>query len=127
MKVLARLLLLIFGLSVVGYVLLDGGHELLHTLKTSFHKHEVAEHHHGHQHKHHHIEDHKEIFAPDNDQEPSKKTSVQISYFFFYFQQPIEYVVTLAVSEDFKRCLFNKYIDFSIAPLTPPPLAVSIV
>jgi hypothetical protein len=116
MKWLAKFLLLIFGLSVAGYVLLDFGHELLH--KTKLHTHQIAE--------HHHIEDHQQLFTPDSQQQ-SQKIAVEISYFFFYFQKPIEYTLAQALEADSKGCLFNKFIDISIPPATPPPLAARIV
>jgi len=128
MNFLAKFLLLIFGLSVAGYVLLDGGHELLHTLKTNLHQHKVVAHNHSHfNHGHHHVEDHQQLFISGDHGEREKKSSVQISYFFFYFQQPIKYILAQALDEDFKTCLFNKFINLSIPPFTPPPLAAYIV
>lgn len=113
MRVFAKLILLIYGLSIAGYVLLDATHEVLHQFKNSIHHHE---HDHHHSHSHHHIDDHQ-VMPEDTD----GSKNIVIYYFHLFFQN-VE-VPSLQTTEESKAgvaCLVF-FENPTFPPLTPPP------
>jgi ABC-type nickel/cobalt efflux system permease component RcnA len=125
--VLAKLMILVYGLSIAGYVLLDSGHEILHTLKSNLHHHEEEHHHNQHDHHDnaapHHVEDHQSIFTPDIDQSAESKDWVQIFSFLLFFQTPSALFIPGHSADFYGNGLFQKLLTLTRAPLTPPPLA----
>lgn len=111
MRVFAKLILLIYGLSIAGYVLLDASHEVLHQFKNSIHHHE-----HDHHHSHHHIDDHQ-VLPEDTDD----SRNIVIYYFHLFFQNGE--VPSLQTTEESKAgvaCL-TFFENPTFPPLTPPP------
>lgn len=126
---LAKLMIFVYGLSIAGYVLLDGGHEVLHTVKSNLHHHEQEHPHHDHEEhdhddntSHHHVEDHQSIFTPHTDQSIDSKDSVQIFSFLLFFQPPAAVFIPDHSAELLGNGLLQKLLALTQAPLTPPPL-----
>jgi|SRR5688572_6845211 len=123
----AKLLIFVYGLSITGYVLLDGGHEFLHTLKNNLHHHEESHHDHDehadHDSKtHHKVEDHQSIFTPETGQTTESKDSVKIFNFLLFFQPPAAFIITNPSADLHDNGLLQKLLTQTRAPLTPPPL-----
>lgn len=120
-------MILVYGLSIAGYVLLDSGHEILHTLKSNLHHHEEEHHHNQHDHHDnaapHHVEDHQSIFTPDIDQSAESKDWVQIFSFLLFFQTPSALFIPGHSVDFYGNGLLQKLLTLTQAPLTPPPLA----
>jgi len=126
--ILAKLLIFAYGLSIAGYVLLDGGHEILHAFKNKLHHHE-DEHHHrdqnehsDHHDRHHHIEDHQSAFTPDTDQATESKDPVNIFSFLLFFQTPSALIISGHSIDLYSNELLQNFHSLNRAPLTPPPL-----
>ncbi len=126
---LAKLMIFVYGLSIAGYVLLDSGHEILHTLKSNLHHHEEEHHRHDdHTDPHHknssdhHVEDHQSIFTPDTDQSAESKDLVKIFSFLLFFQSPSAFIITDHSADLYGNGLLQKLLTLTRAPLTPPPL-----
>lgn len=116
MRLFAKLILLIYGLSIAGYVLLDGVHEVLHQFKNNIHHHE-HDHHHSHDH-HHHVEDHHVVpTAAASEESPT----VVIYYFHLFFQnvEKLTFPLTLHVTN--KALVYDKVPTLTFPPPTPPP------
>ncbi len=113
---LAKLLILIYGLSITGYSLLDGGHEILHSFKNALHHHEV-DHHHGHD-----VNDHHTIFTQGDEDSASITDSIEIFGFLLFYHSPTDYLIFKSDSNNSFIGLFKKLPTLSQAPLTPPPL-----
>ncbi len=111
--ILAKLMILIYGISIAGYVLLDGGHTVLHNLKNKLHH---------HNHGHHHVEDHQDIFTPDVSHSDTQD-SVKIFGFLLFYQTPVDYSVLNLPGNLNVNGLFKKLLTLTQAPLTPPPLS----
>jgi hypothetical protein len=116
---LSKLLILIYGVSIAGYVLLDGSHALMHVLKSELHHHKIDHHSHGH----HHVEDHQHIFTPDTDEPTESKDSIKIFSFLLFYQTPADYSVFNVVGNLEVNGLSKKILTVTRAPLTPPPLS----
>ncbi|MBL7860188.1 MAG: hypothetical protein JNJ65_03425 [Cyclobacteriaceae bacterium] len=113
-SLITKILFLVYGLSISGYVLLDGGHEILHILKGSVHQHGTNHNH------HHHWEDHEDIFAPDEGSDHARGT-VEISCFFLFYQAPQSYSFDARVSSTHPLTA-AKIEPQTQTPRTPPPL-----
>jgi hypothetical protein len=121
--VFAKLMVFIYGLSIAGYVLLDGGHELLHAFKKRtevFHNHDKHTDHNSD--LHHHVEDHQRVFVPDTDQSTASKGSVKIFSFLLFFQAPPEFTIHDSSGDLHGNGLTQKLLTLKRTPLTPPPL-----
>ena len=117
--VLTKLLILIYGLSITGYVLLEGGHEILHAFKSTLHQHEV-DHHHGHAHN---VNDHHTVFTSDDEQNVTTlNDSIKIFGFFLFYQVPVNYSACKTDKNSNVNGLFKKLLTLAHAPLTRPPL-----
>lgn len=118
---LAKLMILVYGLSIAGYVLLDSGHEVLHAIKSNLHHH-VEEHHHDHTDAHHHVEDHQNILTPATDQSTESTNSAKTFGFLLFFQSPSPIVTIRDAGDLHGNCLLQKLLTLTRVPLTPPPL-----
>lgn len=115
---LAKLLILVYGLSITGYGLLDSGHEILHSFTNTLHHHEVD--HHGYDHD---VNDYHTIFIPGDEQDGASITdSIKIFGFFLFYHSPADYLVFNIDTKNSFIGLFKKLPTLSQAPLTPPPL-----
>lgn len=122
MKALTTSLLFIYSLSIMGYALLDGTHELLHRVKNPFHQHEVKTrtHVHGHSHHHHHVEDHHKV---DKTQTvDAQAPSASIDYYFLFFHVGQAFATPLLVKGLFLTVFGVKLPMIFLTPHTPPPL-----
>ncbi|MBA4057260.1 MAG: hypothetical protein C0490_21280 [Marivirga sp.] len=76
---LTKLLLVIYGLSVISNSLLDASHEVLHCLRNAIHHHEHLE--------HHHIHDHHAFLKKDAQlQVYDSETNLPILSYFIFFE-----------------------------------------
>ena len=113
---LTKLLLLIYGLSIISNGVMDLGHEVLHQFKNNIHSHEHTD--------HHHIHDHNTLLKTDTQHHASDtKTSVPIYSFFLFFEASLNFTPALnsnvaSISSE----LITKIHCGYITPLTPPPL-----
>ncbi|MBN8650490.1 MAG: hypothetical protein J0L67_03635 [Cytophagales bacterium] len=116
---LARLLILIYGLSIAGYVLLDSTHEILHAFKSKTHQHSNY---HTHTHfKTHHVEDHQ-VFSQDHLTKQESSISVKIFGFHLFFQAPPIAISVTPANRFINNGLFDKVRTVPHTPLIPPPL-----
>lgn len=114
---LAKLLILIYGLSITGYGLLDGGHKIVHRFKNPLHHHEVDLHH------DHDVNDHHTIFISGDEKDDASITdSIKIFGFLLFYHSPADYLVFNWDTNNSCIGLFKKLTTLSQAPLTPPPL-----
>lgn len=129
MKALATSLLIIYGLSIMGYALLDVTHELLHKVKNPFHQHEVKAHTHQHKrehdHYHHHVEDHHK-FLTKSDTSDKRGSSINISWYFFFFHGAPRFINTQPGFSTFVQVLNTRLPIVFLKPPSPPPLNISI-
>lgn len=118
--ILAKLLILVYGLSITGYVLLDSMHETLHAIKSELHHHEIK---HTPDHNHqHHVEDHQDVFTPQDESSTEAKSTVKIFSLLLFYHSPINYIIP-PISTTLKgNGLLKKLLTLTKAPLTPPPL-----
>src|SRR5688572_1650440 len=103
----AKLLILMYSFSMTGYVLLDGLHEALHTIKNELHHHEIK-HAHSQGHHHHHVEDHQDVFTLQDESSDESKSTRKIFSLLLFYQTPVHYLVS-KISGDLKgNGLFKK-------------------
>lgn len=126
MKALTTSLLIIYGLSIMGYALLDATHEVLHNVKNPFHKHEVKvhAHEHKHNHHHHHVEDHHKLITK-SDTSDKQTTSINISCYFLFFHGASKFNNALFNLDTFAMVLNTRLPLVFLIPLSPPPLNIS--
>ncbi len=108
------MLLIIHSLSIMGYGIMEGGHELLHSFKNNVHFHD-------HEH-HHHMEDHH-IVVRDNvsDTHNEDSTSPIHSYFlFFELLDPISIDINMKLP--YPTEVIIQFSSLSSIPFVPPPL-----
>lgn len=118
MRLFAKLILLIYGLSIAGYVLLDAVHEVLHQFKNNIHHHE---HDHHHAHDHHHVEDHHGASALEEDE----NTSLVIYYFHLFFQRIAKQELPVAFDHEGGESTLVIFESLTFPPSTPPPMFFS--
>jgi hypothetical protein len=73
------LLIVIYGITILSFSLLEAGHSLFHTVKNSIH-----DHNHGH---HHGMGDHTTVISVDDTDAPDTDSSNQISCYFLFFEK----------------------------------------
>lgn len=114
-RALTKLLLLIYGLSIVSYGVMDLGHEVLHQVKNNIHSHEHTD--------HHHIHDHNALLKMDT-QHPVSDTeaSVPIYSYFLFFEPGLNFTPTWNSEEtSVSSELITKLHCGYATPLTLPP------
>ena len=113
----AKFLIVVYSLSVTGYVLLDSLHEAAHVVKSELHQHHAV-----HDHDHHHVEDHQHVFTPVDKPDVDTKSSVKIFSLLLFYSTPLQYYIPTISDIQKDNGLFEKLITVARAPLTPPPL-----
>lgn len=116
MRLFAGILASIYTLSIAGYVVLDGTHELLHVLRSSLHHHK-----HIHGYSHHHVEDHHHI---NLDSDSTKDVKVVIYYFHLFFQEAERKNTFLYQYRVEWKSFKTIFTNLCFPPATPPPLAL---
>lgn len=125
MKALAKSLLIIYALSIMGYAILDVTHEALHNIKNPFHQHVIKQHsHHQHEHvHHHHVEDHHHLLKK-SDSKDKQVTTVNISCYFLFFHDVIKFKSPSFRLADFELVSNTRLPVVFLMPPSPPPLHI---
>lgn len=112
-----RLLLVIYGLSVISNSFLDAGHEMFHYFKSTIHHHE--------HHKHHHIRDHHVL--PENHvdtQDRDSEINLTLLGYLVFFEDRNVYDLPLSMEIKFqpRTIIARAHSGYTTPPLTPPLL-----
>lgn len=118
MRLFAKLILLIYGLSIAGYVLLDATHEVLHQFKNNLHHAHNHDNHH-HSHSHHHVEDHH-VTSGGSGQKAD--TNIVIYYFHLFFQRIAAHTFPLSIERSWQQAVELSFENPVFPPHTPPPM-----
>ena len=115
-RALTKLLLLIYGLSIVGNGSMDLGHTLLHQVRNNIHYHEHS--------SYHGIRDHKILMQASHQHHVAEtETSAPIYSYFLFFERNLNFIFkgdgsVIDVSGGPVTTTHCAYAT----PLTPPPL-----
>lgn len=115
-RALTKLLLLIYGLSIVGNGSMDLGHTFLHQFRNNIHHHEHS--------SHHKIHDHKILMQASGQHHAAEtETSSPIYSYFLFFERNLSFILkcdgtVVNVSGEPVTTTHCAYVT----PLTPPPL-----
>jgi len=111
-----KLILVIYGLSIMSTSLLNTSHEVLHYFKNTIH-------HHAH-HEHHHVKDHHSFLNKDvSPQDFNSQTSIIINIHFIFFEQSTSYGFELSDQIKFQLLhIVAKLHCGYVNPLLDPPL-----
>ena len=86
-----KILLLIYGLSIVGNSFMEVGHDVLHRIENTFH-------HHGHEH-YHSVEDHHVNLDAEDSAKNDIEAMSDLCSFFLYFEKPFRKISLLSLIE----------------------------
>lgn len=103
----------IYGISILSFSLLEVGHALMHTLKTSIH-------HHAHSHTHS-LHDHDTIIPDDSGSDDVDSIRI-LNFFFLFFENYALTFVALYLNLLNFTDRDQKLISMGQVPFTPPPM-----
>lgn len=114
-KTFGKVLLLIYGLSIMGGSAMEVGHGVLHHIENAFH--------HRHHNHHHSMEDHHiNLDAVDSSGNGTAATSDLCSYF-LYFESPLATLSMLQIRHVYTDQQSFGFRSFSFIPFIPPPVS----
>jgi hypothetical protein len=110
------MLLVIYGLSIVGYGMLKLSHGIMHTIKNKFHTH-------AHD-SDHHLDDHHTVLYSPAASQPTDNDSISLfNSYFLFFEQDILILRNLVAGPPCVSETLQQLTPFYCAPLVPPPLS----
>lgn len=110
---LAILLIIVYGISILGFSILETGHAVLHVFKNSIHYHA-----HGH---HHAAEDHKVLVTSDESSD-ADTDSIGIGCYFLFFDN-LTHRTKVFLSQNQHFCEPGTRLASTVrVPFIPPPI-----
>jgi hypothetical protein len=115
-KTLTKTLLIIYGMSIMGYGMLEVSHGIMHEIKNKFH-------HHAHDHFHNLSEHSGASFYVTPNSPPDNNDSISAfnSYFLFFECNPL-ILENLVAESTYESETLEPLTLFYSNPLVPPPL-----
>jgi hypothetical protein len=110
-----KILLLVYGLSIMGNSFMEVGHEALHCIKNTLH-------HHDHQH-HHSVEDHHVNFDAKDSVDSEIAAMSDLCSFFLYFESPLAILSVRRIKNLYPNHISFEFRSLSFIPFIPPPIS----
>ena len=115
LRALTNFLILIYGLSITAFGIMEIGHETMHAFKNEVHHHEAAQ--------HHILEDHDILIQDDNTNSiDSILSSLSFSILFYEFCAII--LIDILPKLHYHSSDAAKTNTIVCAPFIPPPIAI---
>ena len=113
-RVVTKLLILIYGLSITGFGIMEFGHEIAHIIKNRIHHHE-ADHHHA-------LVDHD---LKSQDVQADDDTTLPLSCSFLFFEVYSFWMDIILIAIHHLSLGHNKPVTVTLKPFIPPPAKIS--
>ena len=114
LRALTNFLILIYGLSITAFGIMEIGHETMHAFKNGIHHHEAD---------HHHIlEDHGIVHDDNADSIDNILSSLSLSILFYEFCNII--LLDVQAKLQYHSLAPAKTITVVCSPFIPPPIAI---
>jgi hypothetical protein len=111
-----KMLLVVYGLSIIGSGTMEAGHALLHSIKNTLHHHD-----HGH---HHSLEDHQLKISQDvPDAASDAASSTIVCSYFLFFENCALNLFDLSARTIYPELILSGIPSPSCVPFVPPPVS----
>jgi hypothetical protein len=115
LRALTNFLILIYGLSIIAFGIMEIGHEVMHTFKNALHHHEA-----GHQHI---LEDHHIMLHDDNTNSIDNILS-SLSFSILFYEFPAATLIEIVAQLQYHSLDTAKTITVVCSPFIPPPITI---
>ena len=115
LRALTNFLILIYGLSIIAFGIMEIGHEVMHTFKNALHHHEA-----GHQHI---LEDHHIMLHDDNTNSIDNILS-SLSFSILFYEFSGIRLIDILVQLQYHLFDVVKTITVVSSPFIPPPITI---
>jgi hypothetical protein len=110
------MLLVVYGLSIIGYGMLEVSHGIMHKIKNKFHTH-------AHDSNHHFEDHHTVLYSPAASQPTDNDSISPFNSYFLFFEQDILILRNLVAGHSCVSETLERLTPFYSTPLVPPPLS----
>lgn len=113
LRSVTKILLLIYGLSIMGGSFMEVAHEILHRVENTLH-------HHRHEH-HHSVEDHHISLDADGSSKNGVAEMSNLGTYFLYFESPLTILSVVRIKKIYSIHRLFGFVSLSVVPSIPPP------
>jgi hypothetical protein len=115
LRAVTNFLILIYGLSITAFGIMEIGHEAMHTFKNAVHHHEAD---------HHHILEDHDIMVLDDSPNSIDDMLSSLSFSIAFYESCAVVLIDVLPKLQYQLCDAVKIITVVCPPFVPPPISI---